>query len=140
LSWQVADGFYAISSLLLLGAAIVGLRKRAGLSTFQRQAVGIAILSFVISVGFLALLSMQFDFGSCINPSRGHPYFTSGRLLSAALIPFALLYVYGISSLLRRISAVLPLVVLAAFGTFVTTSEILVNRIVFASEHNWFHR
>jgi hypothetical protein len=140
LSWQVADGFYAISSLILLGAAIVGLRKRAGLSAFQRQAIGIVILSFVTSVGFLALLSIRFDFGNCVNPSRGDPYFTSGRLLSGALIPFALLYVYGISSLLRRISAVLPLVVLGPVVVFVTTSEILVNRVVFASEHNWFHR
>jgi hypothetical protein len=140
LSWQVADGFYAISSLVLLVAAIMGLRKREGLSAFQRQAIGIATLSFVTSVGFLALLSIQFDFGSCINPSRTHPYFTSGRLLSGALIPFALLYVYGISSLLRRVSAVLPLVVLGAIVVFVTTSEILVNRVVFASEHNWFHR
>ena len=140
LSWQVADGFYAISSLILLGAAIMGLRKRAGPSAFQRQAIGIAILSFVTSVGFLALLSIQFDFGSCINPSRGHPYFTSGRLLNGTLIPFALLYVYGISSLLRRASAVLPLVVLGAIVVFVTTSEILIDRVVFASEHNWFHR
>jgi hypothetical protein len=140
LSWQVADGFYGLSSLVLLGAAIIRLRKRAGLSAFQRRAIGIATLSFVTSVGFLALLSIQFDFGSCINPSRGHPYFTSGRLLSGALIPFALLYVYGISSLLRRISAVLPMVVLGAIVMFVTTSEILVNRGVFASEHNWFHR
>jgi hypothetical protein len=140
LSWQVADGFYGLSSLVLLGAAIIGLRKRAGLSAFQRQAIGIVTLSFVTSVGFLTLLSIQFDFGSCINPSRGHPYFTSGRLLSGALIPFALLYVYGISSLLRRISAVLPMVVLGAIAMFVTTSEILVNRGVFASEHNWFHR
>jgi hypothetical protein len=140
LSWQVADGFYAISSLVLLVAAIMGLRKREGLSAFQRQAIGIATLSFVTSVGFLALLSIQFDFGSCINPSRTHPYFTSGRLLSGALIPFALLYVYGISSLLRRVSAVLPLVVLGAIVVFVTTSEILVNRVVFASDHNWFHR
>jgi hypothetical protein len=139
LSWQVADGFCAISSLLLLGAAIVGLRKRAGLSAFQRQAIGIATLSFVTLVGFLALLSIQFDFGSCINPSRGHPYFTSGRLLSGALIPFALLYFYGVSSLLRRVSAVLPLVVLAAIVIFVAASEILINRVVFASEHNWFH-
>jgi hypothetical protein len=61
-------------------------------------------------------------------------------LLSGALIPFALLYAYGISSLLRRISAVLPMVVLGAIVMFVTTSEILVNRGVFASEHNWFHR
>jgi len=94
----------------------------------------------VTSVGFLALLSIQFDFGNCVNPSRGHPYFTSGRLLSGALIPFALLYVYGISFLLRRVSAVLPLVVLGAIVVFVTTSEVFVNRGVFASEHNWFHR
>jgi hypothetical protein len=51
-----------------------------------------------------------------------------------------LLYVYGISFLLRRVSAVLPLVVLGAIVVFVTTSEVLVNRVVFASGHNWFHR
>ena len=139
LSSGVADGFYAISSLVLLGAAVVGLRKQAGLSTFQRQAIGIAALTFVAAVGFLVLLSVQFDFGNCVNPSRAHPYFTSGRLLSGALIPFALLYVYSISSLLRRVSAVLPLIVLGAIAAFVTTSEILINRVVFASEHNWFH-
>jgi hypothetical protein len=38
-----------------------------------------------------------------------------------------LLYVYGISSLLRRVSAVLPLVVLGAIVVFVTASEILIK-------------
>jgi hypothetical protein len=51
----------------LLVAALIGLRKKSGLSTFQRQALGIAALSF-------------------------------------------------------------------------TMSEILLNRVIFASEHNWFHR
>ena len=139
LSSGVADGFYAISSLVLLGAAVVGLRKQAGLSTFQRQAIAVAALTFVAAVAFLVLLSIQFDFGNCINPSRAHPYFTSGRLVSGALIPFGLLYVYGVSSLLRRVSAVLPLIVLSVIVAFVTTSEILINRVVFASEHNWFH-
>src|SRR6266403_5215148 len=139
LRWRGVDGFYAVSSLLLLAAAIVGLRKQAGLSAFQRLAMGSAILIFLAGVAFLVLLSIQFDFGSCINPSRGHPYFTSGRLLSGALIPFALLYVYGVACLLRRVSMVLPLVVLGAVVVSVTTSEILVNRVVFASEHNWFH-
>ena len=139
LSSGVADGFYAISSLVLLGAAVVGLRKQGGLSTFQRQAIAVAALTFVATVAFLVLLSIQFDFGNCINPSRAHPYFTSGRLLSGALIPFGLLYVYGVSSLLRRVSAVLPLIVLGVIVAFVTTSEILINRVVFASEHNWFH-
>jgi hypothetical protein len=140
LSCPVADGFYVISSLALFGAALIGLRKKAGLSTFQRQAIGVAALCFITSVGFLALLSVQFDFGNCINPSRTHPYFASGRLLSGALIPFVLCYAYGISWLFRRINSALPLLVLGALLAFVTMSEIKINRAVFASEHNWFHR
>jgi hypothetical protein len=139
LRWREVDGFYAVSSLLLLAAATVGLRRQAGLSVFQRQAIGSAILSFLAGVAFLALLSIQFDFGNCINPSREHPYFTSGRLLSGALIPFAVVYVYGVSWVCRRINTALPLIVLGSVVVFVTTSEILVNRVVFVSEHNWFH-
>jgi hypothetical protein len=138
--WPIADGFYAISSLVMLPAAVVGLQKNSDLSTFQRQAIGIAALSFIVSVGFTGLLSIQFDFGDCINPSRAHPYFTSGRLLSGALIPFALAYVYGLIYLLRRTSPRVSLIVLGLMLTFITTSEIIINRVVFASEHNWFHR
>jgi hypothetical protein len=139
LNCTVADGFYA-SSLVLLGAVLAGLRKKTDLSTFQRQAIAVAALGFITSVGFLALLSIQFDFGNCINPSRLHPYFTSGRLLSGALIPFALVYVYGISWLFRRFNPALPLLVLGVLLAFVTISEIKINHAVFASEHNWFHR
>jgi len=140
LRWRGADGFYTVSSLLLFAAAAVGLRKQTGLSPFQRQAIGSAILTFLGGVVFLALLSIQFDFGNCINPSREHPYFTSGRLLSGALIPFVVVYVYGVSWILRRINTALPLVVLGLVVVFMTTSEILVDRVVFLSEHNWFHR
>jgi Predicted membrane protein (DUF2142) len=139
-NWGIADGFFAISSFIFLAAATLGLRKRAAFSVFQRQAIGVAILMFTAGVGFLALLSIQFDFGSCVNPSRAHPYFTSGRLLSGALIPFGLAYVYGISYLFRRLIPAATLIVLAAILVFVTSSEILINCVVFASEHNWFHR
>ena len=140
LRWRGADGFYAVSSLLLLASATVGLRKQAGLSAFQRQAIGSAILIFLAGVAFLALLSIQFDFGNCINPSREHPYFTSGRLLSGALIPFAVVYVSGVSWVFRRINAASVLIALGLIVVLVTTSEVLVNRVVFVSEHNWFHR
>jgi len=135
-----ADGFYAVSSLLGLAAAMVGLRKQTGLSGFQRQAIGSAILIFLAGGAFLALLSIQFDFGNCINPSREHPYFTSGRLLSGALIPFAVVYVYAVSWVCRQISPALPLIALGLIVVLLTSSEILVNRVVFLSEHNWFHR
>jgi hypothetical protein len=138
--WRIADGFYVISSLVLLMAAIVGLRKQSGLSAFQRHAITIAILMFAAALAFFGLLSTQFDYGSCVNPSRAHPYFTSGRLLSGALIPFALFYVYGISFLFRRINAALPLIILGVIVAFVAASEIKANHVVFASEHNWFHR
>jgi hypothetical protein len=137
---RIADGFYAMSSLLFLCAALAGMRRRAGLSAFQRQALAIAGLSFLASVVFFALLSIQFDFGRCVNPSREHPYFASGRLMSGALIPFALLYVYGLERLCRSLGAGrLSLLVLTIIMALVTTSEIIVNRVAFASEHNWFH-
>ena len=139
LRWRAADGFYAISSLLFVPAAIVGLRKQPGLTIFQRQAIGSAVLIFLAGVAFLLLLSIQFDFGNCINPSRAHPYFTSGRLLTGALIPFAVGYVYGLIWLSSRINSALPLILLGSVVLLATVSEILVNRAVFVSEHNWFH-
>jgi Predicted membrane protein (DUF2142) len=139
LGWRVADELYAISSLLLLCAAITGVLRDAGLSTFQRKALFLTALTVVAALAFLALLSVRFDFGECIYPSRVHPYLTSGRLMSGALIPFALLSVYGIRYLLRRVGPVAPIVVVAGIMTFATVSEIFINRGVFASKHNWFH-
>jgi len=137
---RIADEFYVISSLLLLCAAMTGIRRRAGLSTFQRQALLLVAFAFIAALAFLALLSVQFDFGNCIYPSRAYPYFTSGRLISGALIPFALLYAYGVIRLLRRAGdALLPLVVLATIVVFVSISEVVVKHEAFASEHNWFH-
>ena len=149
-NWRIADRLFAISSLVFIAAAIVGLRKQFGLSAFQRRAIAVAILTVAAGVAFLGLLSIQFDFGSCVNPSRSHPYFTSGRLLSGALIPFALSYVYGISCLCRFatsrfrqarwIDTASTLAVLVAIILFSQASEIFITRPVFASEHNWFHR
>jgi hypothetical protein len=148
--WQIADRLYAVSSLVFIAAAVLGLRKRFALSAFQRQAIAVAILTVAAGVAFLGLLSIQFDFGSCVNPSRSHPYFTSGRLLSGAIIPFALSYVYGISCLCRLATSrfrqtrwlytASPLVVLGAIVVFSQASEIFITHSVFASEHNWFHR
>ena len=148
--WRIADQLYAVSSLVFIAAAILGLSERFALSAFQRQAIAVAILTVAAGVAFLGLLSIQFDFGSCVNPSRSHPYFTSGRLLSGAMIPFVLSYVYGISCLCRIVTSrfrqtrwidtASPLVVLGAIVVFSQVSEIFISHPVFASEHNWFHR
>lgn len=148
--WKVADQLYAVSSLVFIAAAVAGLRKSSGLSTFQRQAIAVAMLTLAAGIAFLGLLSIQFDFGRCVNPSRLHPYFTSGRLLSGAIIPFALGYVYGMASLCRLVvsrfgqtrwmGTAATLVLLGAIVSFSQVSEILIIQPVFASEHNWYHR
>jgi hypothetical protein len=97
------DLFYVLSSLGLIFVAIVSLlRDRAkNVDEAQRRALWIAAASFIAAIGFFGFLSLQFDFGACINPSRERPYFFQGRLMAGAMIPFAMVYVYGLNRLLR---------------------------------------
>ncbi len=48
---------------------------------------------------FSVFSRFNFDFGRCVNPSRERPYFFQGRLMAGAMIPFALLHVYGLQRL-----------------------------------------
>lgn len=134
------DLFYVFSSLGLILITIVSLLRTPtkNLSEMQRRVLWIAVACFIATIMFLGFLSLQFDFGSCINPSRERPYFFQGRLLGGAMIPFATLYVYGLQRLLRAV----PALVLSAVGAIaitITISEFVANRVAFASEYNWFH-
>ena len=142
LASPLMDGFYFISSVLFLGLAGVELfRKATGSAPAQRQALGLGGWCVLAAVGFLALMSLAFDFGTCHYPSRQLPYFTSGRLVTGALIPFVLLYLYGLEVALRRFHLEwLCLPILIGIGLLVMASEIQINAVAFASEYNWFHR
>jgi branched-subunit amino acid transport protein len=140
IGYKALDLFYVLSSLGLIFIACIALArertKNAG--TAQRRVLWIAIVCVIANIAFLAVLSLQFDFGACINPSRERPYFFQGRLMLGALIPFATLYVYGLSRLLRNQSGL----VLRAIGTiaiFISVSDLLANRVAFSSAYNWFH-
>jgi hypothetical protein len=98
----------------------------------------IAAACVIATILFLAFFSLQFDFGACINPSRERPYFFQGRLMLGALIPSAMLYVYGLNVLLRN----KPKLVLGAAGAIaitITFLEASANRVAFTSAYNWFH-
>jgi Predicted membrane protein (DUF2142) len=132
--------FYVLSSLGLILVAVISLpRERAkDASESQRRVLWIAAACVIATVLFLALLSLQFDFGACINPSRERPYFFQGRLMLGALVPFATLYIYGLSRLLwERAGLVLGAVSAIAFT--ITISDLLANRVAFTSAYNWFH-
>jgi hypothetical protein len=134
------DAFYWTVSTLALAIAIIFLfrQRRAGP---QRAALWLAILSFAALVAFLVLLSIRFDFGECPYPSREHPYFTSGRLLNAAAVPFFLLFAYAIheiASWVKRASVQWSL--LASIVLLVLTWQLSVNAPVLSSQYNFFHR
>jgi len=141
LSFRSVDLFYAISSALFIGSAAVGmLQRKRGPSDFQRQCLGLALFSFAAALISLAMLSIIFDFGQCLFPSRSYPFFASGRLLSGAVIPIMLLYVYGLDTALRFIGGGwVRYFALGGIGLFITASEVILSTPIFSSPYNFFH-
>jgi hypothetical protein len=135
--WLPMDIFYSVVSLIVLAGAIFGLFVR---NNVQRGAIALALLSFLASVGFLMVISIAFDFGRCIYPSRAYPYLTAGRLIIAELIPFAVLLVFSANRLLRLLSEKLPAAAILLTMALAVVSQIVLDSQVFGSEHNWFHR
>ncbi len=145
LASPAVDAFYWVSSLVLSVMAAISLFPRATpVNTFvnqeQRQVVILALCSFFGCVVYLALLSMVFDFGECAYPSRALPYFTSGRLLLGALIPFLIIYLQGMNWALQRLKfGWLRWWLLAAMGIMIAGSQIDIDQVAFSSAYNWFH-
>ena len=134
-----ADGFYAVSTALVVVASIIFLLRSEDKD--RQPIIWLALLSFVSILAFLVFLSISFDFGNCPYPSREHPYFISGRLLNAAAIPFFLLFSYAIDSLglsTKREWVRWMLLGLIALG--LTISQLNVNAPAFSSPYNFFHR
>lgn len=134
------DWFYILSSGGLILIAVIALIRGRDNDTdeAQRRVLWIAVACVVATIVFLAFLSLQFDFGACINPSRERPYFFQGRLMLGALIPFTMLYVYGLNRLLQNQSN-LVLGVVGSIAVTITFLEVLANSIAFTSAYNWFH-
>jgi hypothetical protein len=140
MSSSVMDFVYWASSLVLVGFAAASLwPRRKNVTPSERHAVGLSIALFAGGIAFLAVTSLAFDFGACQYPSQAHPFFTSGRLMTGALVPFALLYVYGLDRAFAWTKSPWPAaIVLVAILFFVTVSEIEINSPAFASAYNWF--
>jgi hypothetical protein len=132
---------YTVLSTIMISAALIGWRPRAGATTdLSRPALQFAFWSIVSAIGFLAFLSIIYDFHDCFYPSREHPYFTSGRLMLGALIPFSLLFVYGLDRLMSGLKVPsLRSVVLVGMILFMVGTEIMNDWPVFGSEYNWYH-
>jgi hypothetical protein len=140
LASPAADLYYATSSIVFPILALTDLKSRAATTALQKRAFLLCAVLWFTSIAFLAFLSIQFDFGSCAYPSKDFPYFTCGRLMLVALVPFTILYVHGLGRALHWLHIPLsPLVAVGVIELFVTGSEIALSRNVFASVYNWFH-
>jgi hypothetical protein len=141
------DGFYAASSLLLLGLAAAGFAVRRPARLFARPERpvldAVALAQVGLGVGMLGFLSILFRFGRDSLPNDDFPYFASGRYVGSILLPFAVLYVRGLEVLAAPLPAAArrgaPLVLLAAIGALVMAGEARLAAPIFASPWNWFH-
>lgn len=135
------DLIYSISSALFVTLAVVAVCRQA--NTRDRSELVVTWTSIAVvaaSVLFLAALSPLFDYGSTWRPSRSHPYYSVGRLMSGALVPFVALYLRGLEWGLARVKLqAAGLAIVAGFMVAVTASEILLSAKPFQSQFNWFH-
>ncbi len=140
MSWPPADWLYLLSTLVAVTAFAVHVFSNWKKSPLNQRVVECQSLLLVFgSVLFMAAISLPYDFQNCPNPSREHPFFVSGRIISGALLPFALIYTAGIESLLRPIRKwIPPAAVLGCLLVFVTIVEFQVRRVAFSSPHNFF--
>ena len=141
LGLQLTDGFYWISSTLVIFLTVIALIwQRGRLTAFQQESLWLALSSVSVLVLLLVVLSVAFDFGKCVYPSREHPYFTSGRLVSAVAVPFFLLYCYAVGRVLSWIPLQwLRTLVFGAILLFIVVSQSVVNWPAFSSGYNFFH-
>jgi hypothetical protein len=141
LSWAITDGFYFYSSLVLMVICVAYLtaeKKKVNHIAFFNYS-----LFFACIVGYaavLACLSVRFDFSHYLWQPSSNSYFTSGRLIAGASVPFLCLYAQGIQALCalvnRRIS---PLVIIGIMGVFILIAEIAIKAVVFNSAYNFYH-
>jgi hypothetical protein len=132
------DFVYVSTSLVFVGATIVTVVAWRLKGRSSDEPWGTMIATVAAAVLWMAYLSTRFDFGPCFYPSRELPYFVSGRLIFGVAIPFAILYVGGLSFLWTKLAgkaSFLP--VLVGLAVVLTLGELLMTIPVFSSQYNW---
>jgi hypothetical protein len=135
-----SDWFYVFSSALMISLFIIDfVRRRRFIPELQRWAGSQALFLVASSVMFLATVSLVFNYPDNAYPSRLFPYLVSGRVISGALLPFALVYAIGLQAITNYMRKwVSPVTVLACILLFITVSDIRVRSTVFSSHFNFF--
>ena len=134
------DIFYLLSSGIFLAAAIWAFLFKSKANKPVSFVFFGGFFVIAASILFLAYSSMRLDFGECVYPSRSEPYFTSGRLMAGTIVPFIILYIYGLRYILSKLKlASFTLLIIIVIGAGITISEIAITLPAFYSAFNWYH-
>ena len=139
MSLPVIDLIYAVVSIGLVAISTILISRSTVTNAAQRQSLWPALWSFFAAMAFLGFLSTIYDFHDCPRPSRELPYFTSGRMILGALIPFMLLFVFGLDYVLKKFGSAAKFSALGAITSFMLITEIAIDWPVFSNSFNWFH-
>jgi len=135
-----SDAFYWTVSTIGVAMALIGLLNNRR-SDSNRISLWFALLTFASLVGFLVLLSIRFDFGQCVYPSRAHPFFTSGRLLNGAAVPFFILVAYAVERVADWTRwEWIRWVLLGVVAVLTLSWQLSINTPALSSRYNFFHR
>jgi hypothetical protein len=137
ISW--IDSFYLFSTIVFIAAFLWRMIRQKEEAFAERFADCCSLAIACLSVLFLIFLSLRYDFGTTYYPSRGLPYFVSGRLIIGALVPFLVIYLRGLELLWKRaLPRVSPLLPVLALVVCMAITESLALRPVFASPYNFY--
>jgi len=136
LSLASANGVYILSSIIFLAVAAFQFKKT---DPAQRRVLLFAFASIAVAFALFGFSSIIYDFHDCVYPSRDFPYFTSGRLMLGMLIPFLLLFAFGLDSVFKKCGFFWKMIVLVLFLLFMLGTEIATDWPIFHSQYNWFN-
>lgn len=135
-----SESIYSILSLALLIPAMGTLMpQRLNAANLLRWTLRLSLVCLAAEMVFFALLSVVYDFHDCPNPTREHPYFHAGRMMLGALIPFLLLFVYGMDRALNQFKAMSKFFILLACLGVMLAVEVATDWPALSNEYNWFH-
>jgi hypothetical protein len=126
-----------ITTLLLLVFAV----RSYYLSNYHGLLNNIRRISWFSYIGYFllfAFLSVRYDFGNCVYPSKAFPIFVSGRLMLGMLFPFLFSFVDSVSGFFRDKKVVFYIVL--CFTLFHLGLELIETKDIFYSNKNFFSK
>jgi len=142
LTTNFADKFYMTATMIffMYGVFVIVKNYYSENSRYNSFYV-MCILAIVAYIIYLVFLSIIYNYDNAIVPSNDFPYFAAGRLISATMVPFFMVFIKGVEGIALRLGKYVdPLIIVLLLVSYITYSEIqtTISAGVFSSPYNYF--